>query len=728
MTTSDEPPGTGEVASLEAAVRRHIAALEASPLVNGKARPLLEDVAHRCLDLPLPDALRQVARVHLLDEATQGASLHRLLMDSKVVDERGSRLVPDGVRDYLAACHRVRQRPDGPTLLHPLRKFLRPENDWPWQDSGTELFQVALWWDKAESAMRKRLTVLLSPKHRDPNVHFVAELLHRGLISADDLRDRTVEILREHLAQEDREAGRWRATVCTLDLLAPEQTADALEELAQSRSRTASSLRRFDAVGELTDRDPVRGERALRLLAESLSGDRRERLEVARMIRLRDTDLGDRAFRCLANAQDMGDLRVEAAVLMGDLVLCAELTGGERAISDPARLRLLTWLADADEAAAVAAAERFADTATLETTLVVIAKAVRNLAPDVALRIADGAAWPVRRTISEPVRLVAVHLIGELVPARRFPEFERFYREAKDEATRLKAASHIVELGGPVITLADFAADPKASRERRLLAARRVAKVDRNRGGRLLVGIAKGYKPTDLEQLSVLREAHALAPSPAANALEDIARDGRRPVSFRLRTVELGIFDKTKALGLLEHIATTTREKEGARTAARKVLGMDQDAGEKLMARLANKFTSDPAFRLSLAREAGARGKTVLYQLGLHTSAIELRLEAGTALLDVDRKLAAEVFNKIVKTRRGGEIRIRAACELPDKQALEALHHIAGDQDHEDVLFAAGVRAMEINAQRGKQILRDLAESRRVSPRTREKIRKVLAR
>lgn len=709
---------------------RHVTAVAASPLVNGKARHFLEEVAFRCLDRPFPAALARAAAAHRLDDTAEGDSLHRLLTDVGVVARQDGRIrfVPDGVGDYLAASHVVRRHPRGPNVLHPHRRFLRPGTTWPWQDSETALFQVALWWPVAETAMRKRLKVLLSRKHCDPNVHFVAALLHRGLVTANDLREQTVEILQEHLADDGREIGAWRTTLGALQLLEPQQTADALERLAQPRSRAASSLRRFDAVDELTSRDPVRGERSLRLLAETLTGDRYERLEVARMIRQRDTALGDRAFRCLAEAQDMGDLRVEAAKLTGDLALWAELVGGERGISDAARLKLLAELADADKAEAVTAAERFSRTATAETTPVEIAKAIRKLDPEAALRTADGVAWPTRREVSGPVRRAAVHLIGELVPARRFTDLDRLSREAPDEETQFNAAADIVEQGGPVTALHDFAANPKKSRDCRLLAARKVGKVDRNSGGRLLVDIARSYKPTDPDQLALLREAHALAPSPAAKALEDIARNERRPASFRIRTVELGVFDKNKTIELYWHIATTTRDKEAARTAARKVLGMNQDTGEQLMARLAKKFTADPAFQLSLAREAGSRGKTLLHHLGLHTPSMELRLKAADALLDVDQKLAAEVINKIVRKHRGGEVRIRAACLLPDKQALEALRHIVDDQDHEDVLFAAGVKAVEIDKERGKRMLRDLSESRRVSPRTREKIRKVLGR
>lgn len=708
---------------------RHVTAVAASPLVNGKARAFLEEVAFRCLERPFPAALARAAAAHRLDDSAD--SLHGLLADGGVVAEQEGtiRFVPHDVGNYLAASHVVRRHPRGPNVLHPHRKFLRPGTTWPWQHSETALFQVALWWPTAETAMRKRLNVLLSRKHRDPNVHFVVELLHRGLVTADDLRAKTVEILQEHLAEDGRESGSWRATAGALDLLAPEQTADALERLARQRSRTASSLRRFDAVDELTGRDPVRGERSLRLLAETLSGDRHERLEVAEMIRQRDTELGDLAFRCLAEARDMGDLQVEAAKLTGDRALWAELVGsGGRGISDAARLRLLPELADADRKAAVAAAERFAKTAAAETTPVSIAKAVRKLDPEAALRMADAVAWPVGREVAGPVRRAAVHLIGELVPARRFTDLDRLSRKAPDEETQFKAAADIVEQGGPITALRDFAANAKKSRDRRLQAARGVAKVDRTSGGRLLVDIAKSYQPADPALLTLLKEAHALAPARAGKALEDLARDGRTPASSRIRTVELGFFDKNKTIELYTHIANTARDKKDARTAARKVLGMNQDDGEQLMARLVNRFTADPAFRLSLALEAGTRGKTVLHQLGLHTGSIELRLEAATALLDIDRKLAAEVINKIVRTRRGGEIRIRAACLLPGKQALEALRHIVGDQDREDVLFAAGVRAMEIDKERGKHLLRNLAESRRVSPRTREKIRRVLGR
>jgi hypothetical protein len=707
---------------------RHVKVVEASPLVNGKARPFLEEVAFHGLKLDLTDAVAKAAAAHLLDEAEQGASLHQLLLEHGVVAKRGgvTRFVPDGVADYLAACHVVRKDPRGPRLWRPLRKFLRPLTTWPWPDSETQLYQVALWWHHAEAAVRKRLDVLLSRKHCDPNVHFVAELLHRRLVSADDLRMKTVEILHEHLVQPGREIDAWRATVGTLHQLEPKQTLDALERMG--RLRTGSSWRRLDAVDELARHDPARAEQVLRVLAETLSGKPRERLEVALTIRHRDEELGDRALHVLADAPDMGDLQAEAAELTGDTELWAAKVGGGLDISDAARLRLLAALADADPALTIRAAEQFASTASSESTPVEIAKAIRDVDADVALRLADDVAWPKGRKIAGPVRLAAVLLIGELVPSRRFSDLARLSREVEDEETQFKAALAIVELGGPVTALRDFAANSRKSRDRRIKAARGVAKVDRRIGGRLLVDIAKGYKSTDPGQLTLLSEAHAFAPAAAAAALEEIARDTGRPAPFRIRTVELGIFDKTKTLELYQHIATTTSDKEAARTAARKVVGMNQDVGEQLMARLAGKFTADHAFQLSLALEAGARGKTVLHQQVLRAGPTEPRLKAAAALLDVDPKLGAQVINKIVKTRRGGQIRVRAACLLPDKHALEALLYIVGDQDHDDVLVAAGEKAVELNKERGKRALRDLVAKRRLSPRARDKVGKILGR
>lgn len=714
--------------SLEAAVMRHVTAVEASPLVNGKARPLLEEIAFRGLELDFTDALTRAAAANLLDEAEQGAALHRLLLERGVVTERGgvTRFVPDGVADYLAAWYVVRKHPRGPSLWRPLRKFLRPLTTRQWPDGETQLYQVALWWPYAEPAMRKRLSVLLSRRHCDPNVHFVAELLHRRLVSADDLRVKTVEILHEHLAQPGREIDAWRATVSTLHLLEPAQAVDALERLG--RLRTGSSVRRLDAVDELAKHDSVRAEQVLRVLAETLSGTPHERLEVAQTIRQRDEDLGDRALRGLADAPDMGDLQAEAAQLTGDTKLWAAKIGGDRTISDAARLRLLAALADADPALAIPAAEQFASTTSAEQTPVEVAKAIRDVDADVALRIADDVAWPTGRKIGGPVRLAAVHLIGELVPSRRFSDLARLSREVQDEETQLKAALDIVEQGGPIIALRDFAASSRKDRDRRIKAARGVAKVDRRVGGRLLVDIAKDYKPTDPGQLALLSKAHALAPAAAAAALEEIARDTRRPPAFRIRTIELGVFDKAKALELCQHIATTTSDKEAARTAARKVVGMNQDVGEQLMARLASKFTADRAFQLNLALEAGARGKTVLRQQALRAGPTDPRLKAAAALLDVDRKLGTEVINKIVRTARGGQIRVRAACLLPDKHALEALLYIVGDQDHDDVLTEAGEKAVELNEERGKWALRDLVAKRRLSPRARDRVRTILGR
>jgi hypothetical protein len=721
VTTADE------ITTLEAAAARHVLAVQDSPLVNGKARPFLEEVAHYCLEHDFADALARAAAQHRLDQPAQVTALHRLLVDNGVVVEHhgSTRFVPDGVGHYLAAYRLFRRQPNGPTLLHPLRKFLRPRT---WRHGEEALFLVALWWPKAEKAMRRRLTVLLSPKHSDPHVHFVAALLHRRLVTADDLREKTIEVLHGHLVDTGREVGAWRATVGTLELLEPGQVADALERLARSRTRTASSRRRLDAVEELTERDPVRGEENLRLLAETLTGDRHERLEVAGVIGQRDAELGDRALRCLAAAPDMGDLRLEAARRTGDTALWADMIGGERELSDAGRLRHLAELAGVDPAEAVRTAERFAGTASDEETPVAIARAIRELDPEAALRIVDGVAWPTRRKVSDPVRLAAVLLIGELVPTRRFPDLARLSREAEGEETQLKAALCIVDQGGTVAALRDFAANPKKGRERRLLAARRVGKNDRDCGGRLLVDIATSGKAADSDQVKLLLEAHELAPSPAEEALETIVRDERRPGPFRIHVVESGVFGKAKAIELYEVIATTTPDRKALVRAARKVLGMNRDAGEQLMARLAEKFAADPEFQLSLLREAGKRGKAALRQLGLRSSSMDHRVKVATVLLGIDQKLAAEVIDKIVRTRRAGEVRIEAACLLPAGKALVALLHIVGDQDDQDVRFEAGRKAMEIDEERGKQALRTLAEDRRVSTHKRAEIRRVLDR
>ncbi len=723
VTTADE------ITTLEAAAARQVLAVQDSPLVNGKARPFLEEVAHYCLNHDFADALARAAAQHRLDGPAQVAALHRLLVDNGVVAEQNgrTRFVPEGLRDYLAAFRVVDKHPSGPGLMYPHRTFLRPNGTWQ-QHSGAALFQVALWWPEAEKTLRKRLTVLLSPKHSDPHVHFVAALLHRGLVSADDLREKTVEVLHGQLMDTSREGGAWRATVGTLELLEPGQVADALERLARLRTREARSRRRLDAVEALAERDPVRGEENLRLLAETLTGGQHERLEVAGLIGQRDTELGDRAFRCLAAAADMRDLRLEAARRTGDTAPWASMIGGERDISDTGRLSHLAELAGVDPDAAGKAAEQFAATASDQETPVAIARAVRQLAPEVALRIADGVAWPTRREIAGPVRLAAVHLIGDLVPTRRFSDLARLSREAPDEETQLNAALSIVEQGGPVAALRNFAAKPEKSRDRRLVAARSIGKVDEDCGGRLLVDIAQGCTPADPNGVKLLVEAHLLAPVPAAKALEDLARDRGRPGPLRIAAVESGVFDKVKAMKLYEVIATTTPDRDLLLQAARKVLGMKRDAGEQLMARLAEDFDSDIPFQLSLLREAGRWGKGTLHQLGLRARSMDHRLQAATTLVDIDQKLAAQVIDKIVRTRRAGEVRIKAACLLPRDKALVALLLIVDDQDDQDVRFEAGLKAMEIDEERGKQALRKLADHRRVSTHKRAEIRRVLDR
>ncbi|MEU7474537.1 hypothetical protein AB0A63_01050 [Lentzea sp. NPDC042327] len=724
MTTADE------IETMKAAARRHVLAVQSSPLVNGKAGPFLEDLADRCLDDDFHDALKHTAAQHRLDGAADIAALHRLLTDNGVVAERNGvvRFVPDRMGDFLAACRAVHE--DEGRLRFWLRQkaFLRPGGAWR-KNSGVAQYQVALWWDTAEAMLRKRLDALLSPKHADTHVHFVAELLHRRLVPADDLREKTVGVLHEQLADLRREAGAWRASVATLRELEPEQTADALERLARLRNRDTPSLRRFNAVEVLTEMDPVRGEQCLRLLAGTLTGGRTERLDVAGLIWRQEAALGLHAYRCLAADPDMGDRRLDAARLSGDTALWAGLIGREGTLSDAARLAHLGQLAEADEAEAVRTAERFADSASTETTPVAIARAVRPWDARVALRIAEGVAWPPRRKIAGPVRLEAVHLIGDLVPSRRFSDLARLSREAEDEETQLAAALSIVDQGGPATALHAFAANPKKSRERRLVGARRICEAEPKPGGLLLIDIAKTHRAVDRAGVELLLEALKFAAGPAAEALEKVARDTGRPAELRILAVESGAFDKAKSITLCELIATTTTsDRDLMLKAARKVVGMKKDAGEQLMARLAELFPSDISFQVSLLREAGGRGKGKLRQIGLFAQSADHRLDAAKALVGIDRKFAAEVIDKIVKKRRAGEVRIEAACLLPGEQRLKWLLHVVGDLDTDAVRFEAGRKAVEVDEERGKEALRRFAEDHRVSRRTREEIKAFLGR
>ncbi|WP_434445371.1 hypothetical protein [Lentzea sp. E54] len=54
--------------------------------------------------------------------------------------------------------------------------------------------------------------------------------------------------------------------------------------------------------------------------------------------------------------------------------------------------------------------------------------------------------------------------------------------------------------------------------------------------------------------------------------------------------------------------------------------------------------------------------------------------------------------------------------------------YIVGDQDHDDVLTEAGEKAVELNKERAKQALQDLIAKRRLSPRARDNVRKILGR
>jgi hypothetical protein len=724
----------GEIDTLERYVQQRLHNLEISPhLPENKARPFLEEIAFRRLsNTTFPDAVKAAAANLRLDwpPASDGVepdtAVAHVFDGIVVIDNETAGFVTEAIEDYLAACHIVHRQPGRPRWWQPLApKYLTPHTEWPWQEHKVALFVVAMWWESTESAVRRGLNTLLSKRNSDPNVHFVAELLRRGLVQADDLREKTVETLRQHLADGERSVDAFTATEAALYAFDPELAMVDLEHLVQFPNPSINDHRRLAAVDVLATRDSARGANNLGILATTLSDPPRERLDVIILIRDRDQALGDKAVRQFANDPDMGDLRVEAEILTGDHTSWADKVAGDRTWPDTARLRLLAELVKHDSAKAVAATEQFARTVAKPSTEVRIARLIWQADEDVALRIAHDVAWPTRRRVPDTVRRSAVDLIGEIDPGRTISELERFSRDKTvGMEFRFHAAMDIVEQGGQITVLREFADDKDHDLSYRVKAARRISLVSRDVGGHLFIALAKDRSPTDWDQLTFLQEAREFVPGAAAEELTEVAKDDRRPAQIRIKAVDIARLAKRESIKLYTLIATSTRDREGAFQAADKVIGLNLDAGQRLMAQLAKRFATVPEVQLRAALRADRYGKPFLTSLADRAPSDQDRLSAAQALYKMDQRAGETPLQKLVRKRGADDIRIQAALSLA--MPLPALISIVESRGDETVRFRAGMEAARINPVLGRRALAELAADPAVPPRTREAIRRYL--
>jgi hypothetical protein len=630
--------------------------------------------------------------------------------------------------EYQAACRIVQRHPRGPSRWRPgTRKYLRPRAEWPWPDHEVLLWVVALWWKDARPAVERQLRRLLGDRHRYPNIRFVVELLRRDLVPGNDLRAEAVDALRRELTAVQPDDERWTVMVDSLFRLNTEQAVEKLEDLVRFADPTVTAHRRLTAVDRVTDHDPGRGAKSLAVLANNLTGAPRERLGVALRIGERDRELGTKAMRLLAHTPDMRELRVDAAIHTGDTTLWRDMVASWRDLSDSGRLRVGARLLEMDPTTAVAALEELADTAAQEETPVLAAATIRHRDPDTALRIAVRSAWPADHEVGSGVRLDAIHLIGEIEPARALPELEKFADDPTASGeNRFFAAARVIELGGPLTTMVRLAEDDRLTRTYRVEAARTVATSEPTAAAPLFIAIAN--TAPDLERLTLLKEAGTYDHQAAAEELAGLAEMTAKPGPIRIKAVEVAAqaLGSTRTIQLYTKIATTTGD-QSALDAARKVKAMDPAAGQRLMADLARQPGKSASFRLAAAKAAGTRATRVLEEFVDNARQASVRFEAAQALHDVDPAAGVKAYQKLVKKLRRDEYRVKAALALPNKQAVQALLHIVQDSgEQERICFDAGLAAMKKAPRLGREALQALAERPGISPRTLEQIRKRL--
>lgn len=638
------------------------------------------------------------------------------------------------VADYLAARRIARRYPAGPRWWQPVtQKYLRPRARWPWPDAGTKLFLAALWHAQAESVIDRQLRRLLDQRHRDPNIGFVIELSRRGLIPGCPVRADLVAALREALSDDGQDDRAWARTIEWVRRFDPAMAVEELERLAFDPNRDLRPQRRFAAAKALREEDPERGTAVLAHLAEHLIGTAQDRLDTAVLINGVDPGIGARALRQLANAADMAELRVDAALAEGSADLLFELAANERSLSDDGRLRLAGKLLDSDPDRAVEALRELVDGTRTSRTRLRAAELIAPVRQELALEFAKDVAWPEGSGFDSAARYNAVVLVGDIDPDRAIVELEKFAADGSVSGVlRLEAAERIVtEHGGSIDALVSLAHTQHLGHDLRMRAAAAVGAAEPEAGAQVYIALARERRMTEIGQLTPLRKAYQLDPVAAAEALSEVADNRRVPGPVRLRAVEIAgrTLRPERRIELYQAIAESTTSEESALSAARKVSELDRPAGHRVLSELAERIGSSDRFRLTAAREAGPRGRQALVALARGGRPDALRLEAGRALYAIDDKTGEAALWRLAMQGRPGELRIEAALSLPGRQSLDALIAIVEDRrEKDDVRFDAGREAVRLDRRRGRDALLDCAENPRTPDALADRIQRYLDR
>lgn len=707
-----------ELEELEHVVQAAVRALATAPFLRpGEARGVLEDIARERDGLARFDWPPEMPGAERRDRV----AAHLRTTDLVVADGSGFRFSRPEVADYLGADHLFRRYPRARSPR--AWKYLAPQEVWPWPDAGMQQILAALWWRSARPVVERRIVRLLEERHRDPNIRFVIDLVRRGLLPDDGIREKVFEVLRGALT----EPGGWAAAFGWMVELDPGQALAELESLVANPGPGGTDRHRLDAVDEITRHDEVRGAKNLAILARSLVGEPADRLATAVRIQERDPALGDRALRYFAGDRAMGDLRAEAVVLIGSAELMREFVTAGYGLPDPKRAEILSALLGLPGAEWSDAAERFAATAAAGTT-VRIAERVRGRDAAVTLRILK--TLLAREDLSDgEAGFRAAVVIGEIEPALAIPVLERFAGLTRVPCgRRVMAGKRIVAThGGSPDTLVRLAEDPGLETSCRGDAARAVRDVDRPLAARLFIAIARTGSTTHVAGLNWLREAYECDPGQAVPALAEVVRDRHVPGTVRLQAVGVARPELSRDQAVAWYgTVVGDADDQAALAAAREAAELYGPAGLRLLAKVAERPKADVTLRITAAIEAGSEGVRALRGLATTARPIQARFTAAKALLPHDRSAGKTALRAIVRDAEG-QIRIRAALALPGHSSIaEALVYVAQHDRNHAIRLEAADTAMDYDVRLARPAVQRLVDDPRTPERIREQARRRL--